>query len=85
MEKLFTVASDKSTGVLKLSQVWQKEPSRKQFDGESRGSRRKEQVEEALDTFISHFVSQRNSQKIIKKCCQVTEREILNVTESEKK
>ena len=35
MEKLFTVASDKSVGVLKLSPVWSTETRRKQFDGES--------------------------------------------------
>ena len=84
MEKLFTVASDNSVGVLKLSPVWSTETSRKHFDGESQGSRRKEHVEEALDTFIFHFVSQGNTQKIIKKCCQVTELKFLNVTKSEK-
>ena len=75
----FPIASDKSVGVLNLSPVWRKEPSRKQFDGESQGSRRKEQVEEAFGTFIFHFVSQGNTHKIIKKCCQVTELKFLNV------
>ena len=34
----FPVASDKSNGVLNLSPLWHKEPSRKQFDGESQVS-----------------------------------------------